>query len=94
MIGWILAPIFLFLVGFLFGYAMSTVVVGLGAKIFVAAVLWLPFAAVLLLQYTEVIAPDTFSLFLAFLLRVIEYPMLGFLVGCSLETVLATPRLR
>jgi len=76
----------------LFGYMMSNFVVGLGAKIFVAAVLWLPIVALLLLQYTEVIAPDTLFILSSLMPRVIEYPMLGFLVGYSLETLLAATR--
>jgi hypothetical protein len=78
----------------MFGYVMSNVMWPWGAKAVVGTVLWLPIAALLLLQYTEVIEPDTLSLFAAFMPRVIKFPLLGFLVGYSIETVLAATRSR
>ena len=75
MIASIVPPIFLFLVGLLFGYVMSTAVfprgAPWGAKVFVAVVLWLPIATLLVLQYTEVIAPGTLSLLFVIVPRAI-----------------------
>ena len=76
----ILVPIFLFLVSFMFGYVMSARMFTWGAKAVVAAVLWLPIVALLLLQYTEVIEPDTLSL-IAFLKETIIPPRVLRLLG-------------
>ncbi len=98
MIAYVLAPIFLFLVGFFFGYVMSRIVnpdvSGWLFKVFVTAIVWLPIVSLLVLQYTEVIAPDTLSLLFTGVPRVIKYPVLGWLIGYSLETVLALTRPR
>ena len=92
MIGFLVAPILFFLLGYLFGYLMSRAIWLWPTRLIVGAVLWTPIAALLLLQRTGVIAPDTLSSVLAFLPRAIELPMIGFLVGYSITTVVAVVR--
>lgn len=90
--GILLAPVLFFLVGFLFGYLASRALWLWITRLIVGVVLWTPIAALLLLQYTEVIDPDTLLLIAALLPRVIELPVLGFLVGYSLTTFYAIVR--
>ena len=92
MLAVFLAPLIFFLGGFLFGYVMSRLMISFGSRLLVGALLWLPIVALLLLQYTEVIDPDALSDLLIFTPRVIKYPVIGFLVGYSFETILAAAR--
>jgi len=87
--GILLAPVLFFLVGFLSGYLASRALWLWITRLIFGVVLWTPIAALLLLQYTEVIDPDTLRLIAALLPRVIELPVLGFLVGywvCPVST--------
>lgn len=89
-----IALIFLFLIGFVPGCLLGIFLNSWGIRVFMVAVLWLPIAALLLLQYTEVVEHGTFSGLFFLLPRAIKYPMLGFLVGYSLETAIAATRQR
>ena len=87
----ILAPIFLFLVGFLFGLIFGTGV-DRQFRLTMAVVLWLPILVLLLLQYTEVFEPGTLGTIAFFIPRAIKYPLLGMLVGFGLMAMLTASR--
>ena len=86
-----MAPIFLFLVGVLFGLVFGAVI-DRQFRITIAVVLWLPIVVLLLLQYTEVFEPGTLGTIALFLPRAITYPLLGMLVGFTLRVLLAGSR--
>ena len=79
----LLAPIFLFLVGFLIGLVLGSGMHGPG-WITIVVLLWLPIVVLLLLPDARTIA--------LFLPRAATYPLLGMLVGFSLRALLAGSR--
>jgi uncharacterized membrane protein YgaE (UPF0421/DUF939 family) len=86
-----LAPIFLFLMGFLFGLVFC-VLMDHQFRVTMAVVLWLPIVVLLLLQYTEVIEPGTLGTIFVFIPRAIKLPLLGILVGFGLLALLTASR--
>lgn len=86
-----LAPIFLFLVGFLLGLVYCAHM-DHQFRVTTAVVLWLPIAVLLLLQYTEVIEPGTLGTISFFIPRAIKLPLLGILVGFGLLALLTASR--
>lgn len=82
-----LAPIFFFLVGFVFGAGTDH-----RFRLTMAVVLWLPIVVLLLLQYAEVIEPGTLGTISFFIPRAIKYPLLGILVGFGLLVLLTASR--
>lgn len=91
VIGMLLAPIFLFLVGFLVGLVLGSGMGGPG-RITIVVLLWLTIVAVPLLQYAEVLEPGTLGTITFLLPRAVTYPLLGMLVGFSLRVLLTGSR--
>jgi len=84
----VVAPILLFVMGFLPGLIFSTMTSPWRARAAVFAVLLSPIGALILLRYFEAVDPDTVSAVLLFLPRAIELPLVGLLFGYGLHTLL------
>jgi len=91
MLTLILAPIFLFLMGFLVGLVFCARM-DHQFRVTMAVVLWLPIVVLLLLQYTEVIEPGTLGTISLFIPRAFKLPLLGILVGFGLLALLTASR--
>jgi len=90
----VIAPILLFVFGFLPGLFASAVTTPWRARAVVCAVLWSPIIALILLGYFGVVDPDTLSGLFVFLPRALWLPLLGILVGFGLHTLLTIGRAR
>ena len=87
-----IASIYFFLIGFLVGCLISSVMYPWSVRVLMVAVMWLPIAALLLLQYTGVFDPGTLSALSLLLPRAFKYPLLGFLIGYSIQTAFTVSR--
>lgn len=87
----LLAPIFFFLMGFVFGLVFCAVM-DRQFRITMVVLLWLPIVVLLLLQYAEVFDPGTLGTIAFFIPRSIKYPLLGMLVGFSLLALFTRSR--
>jgi hypothetical protein len=85
----VLAPMLLFAMGFLPGLFISAHTSPWRFRAVVCVVLFSPIVVLILLRYIEAVDPDTVSALFVFLPRAIELPLLGFLVGYGLHTLLS-----